>query len=80
MLKQALIIFLDRRCDLNSMDSCTASFLFYVRTEAESLGTTAGVLALVASVLEFRFLRMISTVEQFAAHKIRFADRAFERD
>ncbi len=62
------------------MDRSTTTLLLYVRAKTQSLLPTTRVRAFISTVDELRFLRMVSTVEQFTAHELGFTGRAFESD
>ncbi len=80
MLQQALIVLLDVWCYLDCVNGRAATFLLDVGAETKGLSTAAWILALVAAVLEFRLLGMISTMEELTSYKLRFADCTIKRD
>lgn len=80
MLKETLVILFNISGNFHCVNGCAATFLLDVSAKSKGLSSTARVLPLVASILEFRFLRMVSAVKEFATNEIRFTDCALEGD
>lgn len=64
MLQQTLIVFLYIRGYLNSVDSRTAALLFNMCAEPEGLGTAARIGTFIRTIDEFRFLGMVTAMEE----------------
>lgn len=74
MLEHTLIIFLDIRVHLYCVTRRTATFLLNVSAESKCLCTATRILTLVASVLKFRLLTVVPTVEELTSHEMAFAN------
>jgi hypothetical protein len=80
VLQEALVVLLNIRGDLDSVDGSATPLLFYVGAEAQGLRPAARILPLVAAILELWLLRVVTAMEELAANEVRLANRALERD
>lgn len=76
MLKDTLVLLFVLHSLIDLVSRCTAPLLLDVSGKTKGLGTTARVRALVAAILEFRLLRMVSAMVKLASHELRFTHRA----
>jgi hypothetical protein len=74
MFNQAFIVLLVLWRLVDFVGRCTTPFLFNMGREAKGLGSTTRILSLVAAVLKFGLLRMVTAMVELGTDKLRFAN------